>query len=107
MRLTLLTCLAVSACFQSRPPVGPTPVRLSVTTNPPTTVTILPLDSNRARVELGRTPLDAVSGAFVGDTVLLVNEEKGIRFVEQIEFGRPDELKTIRKTFVRDRRDAD
>jgi hypothetical protein len=106
MRLTLLTCLAVSACFQSRPPVGPTPVRLWVTTSPPTTVTILPLDAKRARVELGRTPLEAVPGAFVHDTVLMVNEANGIRFEEQIEFGRPDELKTIHKTFAREPRDA-
>lgn len=51
---------------------------------------------------LGRTPLEAVPGAFVGDTVLMVNEEKGLRFEEQIAFGRPDELKTIHKNFTSD-----
>lgn len=101
MKLGLLTLFLLAGCDR-RPARGPTPVRLSVTTSPPTTVTIVtPADSNRPRLELGRTPLDAVSGAFVGDTVLLVNEEKGIRFEEPIEFGRPDELKTIHKVFAK------
>ena len=77
------------------------PVRLSVKTNPPVQVTVVPPGGvkNRAPLELGRTPIDEQSGAFVGDTVLLVNEDRGIRFEEIIEYGQPNELKLISKVF--------
>ena len=77
------------------------PVRLSVKTNPPVVVTVVPPPGvkNRSPLELGRTPIDEQSGAFVGDTVLLVNEDRGIRFKEVIEYGQPNELKLISKTF--------
>lgn len=48
---------------------------------------------------LQRGWLDQASGAFVGDTVLLVNEDRGIRLEEVIEHGQPNELKQISKTF--------
>ncbi len=77
------------------------PVRLSVKTNPPVMVTVVPPQGvkNRSPLELGRTPIDEQSGAFVGDTVLLVNEDRGIRFEETIEYGQPNELKLISKVF--------
>ncbi len=77
------------------------PVRLSVKTNPPVVVTVIPPPGvkNRSPLELGRTPIDEQSGAFVSDTVLLVNEDRGIRYKEVIEFGQPNELKLISKTF--------
>ncbi|MDP1828655.1 MAG: protein kinase [Archangium sp.] len=77
------------------------PVRLSVKTNPPVMVTVVPPQGvkNRSPLELGRTPIDEQSGAFVGDTVLLVNEDRGIRFEEIIEYGQPNELKLISKVF--------
>ncbi len=77
------------------------PVRLSVKTNPPVMVTVVPPSGvkNRSPLDLGRTPIDEQSGAFVGDTVLLVNEDRGIRFEEGIEYGQPNELKLISKVF--------
>jgi hypothetical protein len=83
--------------------VGPEPgvaVRVSVKTNPPTTVTVIPaMGSDRPPVELGRTPIDAQHGAYVGDTILLVNEARGVRYEEVIEYGQPNELKLISKVF--------
>jgi hypothetical protein len=77
------------------------PVRLSVKTNPPVQVTVVPPSTvkNRRPLDLGRTPIDEQSGAFVGDTVLLVNEDRGIRYEELIEYGQPNELKLISKVF--------
>lgn len=77
------------------------PVRLSVTTNPPTQVTVVPPRSvrNRQPIDLGRTPINQLSGAFVGDTVLLSNPDRGIRYEEVIEYGQPNEEKMIDKVF--------
>lgn len=77
------------------------PVRLSVTTNPPTTVVVLPSKPARGRqpVELGRTPITEQSGALVGDTVLLLNDDLGIRWEEPLEVGEPNSLKIIEKSF--------
>jgi hypothetical protein len=75
-------------------------VRLTVKTQPPTTVTVVPPPgSGRPVVELGRTPLDAVTGALVGDTIRMVNVERGISYEEVIEYGSPGELKVISKVF--------
>jgi serine/threonine protein kinase len=77
------------------------PVRLSVKSNPPVVVTIVPPPGTKSRrqLELGRTPLDEQSGAFVGDTIRLVNDDRGIYYEEIIEYGQPNELKLISKTF--------
>jgi serine/threonine protein kinase len=77
------------------------PVRLSVSSNPPVMVTVIPAPGakNRRPLELGRTPIVEQSGAFVGDTVLLINEDRGIRSEEVIEYGQPNELKLISKSF--------
>ncbi len=75
-------------------------VRLTVSTQPPTKVTLIPWKgSNRPRVELGSTPLKERGGAFVGDTLLFVNEDQGIHAEESIEWGYSDELKVISKVF--------
>jgi hypothetical protein len=72
-----------------------------VKTNPPVIVTVVPPTGakNRSKLELGRTPIDEQSGAFVGDTVLLVNEDRGIYFEESIEYGQPNDLKLISRVF--------
>lgn len=76
------------------------PVRLSVMSSPPTDVTIVPRPySKRARIELGHTPIDAQPGACIGDTIRLVNVERGIEYEEVIEYGMPGELKLISKVF--------
>ena len=80
---------------------GGVPVRLSVTTNPPTSVVVMPPKGTRERqpLELGRTPITEQSGALVGDTILLINEDRGIRWAEPIELGEPNSLKIIEKSF--------
>jgi hypothetical protein len=77
------------------------PLRLSVMTNPPTMVTVLPPRGvkNRQPLELGRTPITEQSGAFVGDTVILDNEDRGIHFETVLEYGQPNELKLIEQEF--------
>ncbi len=77
------------------------PVRLSVSSNPPVMVTVIPGDKakGRAPMDLGRTPIEAQSGAFVGDTVRLVNEDQHISYEETIEYGQPNDLRLISKTF--------
>ncbi|MFT3707858.1 MAG: serine/threonine-protein kinase [Archangium sp.] len=77
------------------------PVRLSVKSNPPVSVAVIPPPGTKTRkpLDLGRTGIDEQSGAFVGDTVRLVNEDLGIYYEEIIEYGQPNELKLISKTF--------
>ncbi len=77
-------------------------IKLTVFSNPRTKVTVIPPRSDRGRepVELGDTPLDNVSGAQVGDTVLLTNADRGIRYEELIENGQPGERKLIEKIFA-------
>ncbi len=77
------------------------PLRLSVTTNPPTTVIIVPPRGapGRQPVDLGRTPIIDQPGAFVGDTVMLLNDDRGIRWLEPLDLGEPNALKTIEKSF--------
>lgn len=77
------------------------PLRLSVITNPPTIVTVVPPRGvkNRQPLELGRTPITEQSGAFVGDTVVLNNEDRGIHFETVLEYGQPNEHKLIEQEF--------
>ncbi|MEW5739148.1 MAG: serine/threonine-protein kinase [Myxococcota bacterium] len=77
------------------------PLRLSVITNPPTMVTVVPPRGVKSRqpLELGRTPINEQSGAFVGDTILLTNEDRGIHFEEVLEYGQPNEHKLIEHEF--------
>jgi len=80
---------------------GKVPILLSVTSNPRTRVSVLPPRSvkDRQGVELGDTPLERVSGAYVGDTVVLLNPDRGIRYEEVIEFGQANETHLIERVF--------
>jgi serine/threonine protein kinase len=76
------------------------PVQLTVSTNPPSHVLVVPArGSKREPKDLGMTPLDRVSGAFVGDTVVLENLDRGIHYEETVEALKPNEPKLISKTF--------
>ncbi len=77
------------------------PVRLSVHSNPPTMVTIIPSPTAKHRqpLDMGRTPIDEQSGAFVGDTVRMVNEDRGIFQEEVLPYGEPNALQMIQRTF--------
>ena len=78
-----------------------TPILLSVSTKPRVHVQVIPPPGSvgRDRLDLGETPLDRVSGAFVNDTILLYSEDRFIRYEEKFDFGQPNETKTIRKEF--------
>ncbi len=77
------------------------PVLLSVTSSPPTRVTVIPSSTARDQEprELGPTSLDRVPGAFVGDTVVLENIDLGIHYEQIIDSGKANEVKTIDKAF--------
>jgi serine/threonine protein kinase len=77
------------------------PIRLTVSTNPPTEVWVIPgkNSNNRQKQNLGHTMLTEAAGAFVGDTIMLINEERGINFPVEIARAEPNELKTIEKVF--------
>lgn len=108
MRVLVLLVLA-AGCRQpgatSTPPsvepartgAGRVPIELSVMSKPSTTV-IARSVFGEERV-LGVTPLDRVPGAFVGDVIVLQNDDKRLRYEERIEFGAPGEHKTIVKVF--------
>jgi eukaryotic-like serine/threonine-protein kinase len=78
-----------------------TPILLSVATKPKVHVQVIPPPGSvgRQNLDLGETPLDRVSGAFVNDTILLYSEDRFIRYEEKFDFGQPNETKTIRKEF--------
>ncbi len=48
---------------------------------------------------LGTSPLRKSPGAHIRDTIVLENRQLGISFEEEIKFGQPGELKTIKKQF--------
>jgi eukaryotic-like serine/threonine-protein kinase len=68
---------------------GPAPVKLTLSSNPKTRVTVL--KSNGERVDLGEVPIERAQGATVGDTVVMSNEDLGITYEEKIQFGQPNE----------------
>ncbi|MBL8922559.1 MAG: protein kinase [Myxococcaceae bacterium] len=78
-----------------------TPIQLTVVSKPRVHVQVIPpADAvGRQRLELGETPLERVSGAFVNDTILLINDDRAIRYEEKFEYGEPNQVKTINKTF--------
>jgi serine/threonine protein kinase len=85
--------------LQSTPGEG-TPILLSINTKPKVRVQVIPPpEAGRPRLDLGESPLDRVSGAFVDDTILLINEERGIRYEEKFSYGQPNETMTITRTF--------
>jgi hypothetical protein len=81
---------------------GGVPLLISVTTNPPTQVDVRPPRGNRERqvLSLGRTPVDAQSGAFVGDTIVLTNKDRGIHWEVPLDYGEPNKVIPISKVFV-------
>jgi serine/threonine protein kinase len=110
--VALISAVALIAVFRvplraaltsgGRSSPGSIPLRLSVTTNPPTEVEVHPPRGNRERavLALGRTPVYEQSGAFVGDTVVLINHDRGIRWEELLELGDRNSLRSISKTFT-------
>ncbi len=77
------------------------PVRLTVISSPPTEVTVLPAPGSRNRrpLELGKTTITEQSGAFVGDTVVLENADRRLRWEQIIEYGEPNGVVRIDKSF--------
>jgi eukaryotic-like serine/threonine-protein kinase len=79
-----------------------TPILLTISTKPRVRVQVVPPPDavGRQRLDLGETPLERVSGAFVNDTIVLLNEERCIRSEESFQFGEPNETKFINKEFA-------
>lgn len=75
------------------------PLLLTVTSNPPTIVTVVPSSGNQENRDLGATPLEKAQGAYVGDTVVLTNTNLGIHYEQLLDTGNSNELKIIDKTF--------
>jgi hypothetical protein len=79
---------------------GGVPVLLTVKSNPPAEVIVLPHDpEQRQPINLGRTPLDKASGARVGDTIILEERSLCLRWPVPLEFGEPFKEKVIEKDF--------
>ncbi len=78
-----------------------TPILLTVVTKPKVRVQVVPPPDapERQRLDLGESPLERVSGAYVGDAIVLINDERGVRYEETFTLGQPNETKTINKTF--------
>jgi hypothetical protein len=79
-------------------------ILLSVHSNPKTRVSVRhpPEEGASAPVtELGDTPLNAVKGAHLQDTLILSNAEVGIWYEEEIRFGEPNKPKLYGKEFAR------
>ncbi len=91
----------ILAFRQGLKPSSGTPILLSVASKPKVRVQVIPGESppGRQRLDLGETPLNGVPGAFVGDTIVLLNEDRFIRYEERFDFGSPNETKTINKAF--------
>ncbi|MCA3014907.1 MAG: protein kinase [Myxococcaceae bacterium] len=90
------------AFFTRRPIDHGTPLLLTITTKPRVRVQVVPPPDalGRQRLDLGETPLERVSGAFVNDTILLLNEERCIRAEERFDFGEPFETKFVSREFT-------
>ncbi len=79
---------------------GCVPIRLTVDSNPPTRV-IIKRGGTLAQqpMDLGLTPVENAKGICINDTILLLNEQLCISYEESIQFGQPDELRKIEKSF--------
>ncbi len=76
------------------------PIILSVTSNPRTHVIVKHGGGLASQpTDLGETPIEDVKGAFVGDTIVLYNEEICLTYEESIQFGEPMEHRRIEKNF--------
>jgi hypothetical protein len=86
---------------QVAPAAAGVPVLLQVTTNPQTTVWAYPPEGNRERkpTNLGQSGTNTLVGAFVGDRIVLINEDRGIRWETRLEFGEPNKPVTLSPTF--------
>ncbi|MDY7225299.1 serine/threonine protein kinase [Hyalangium rubrum] len=87
-----------------RKPIDGMGVFVSVDTLPKVNVKVRHSDkcgSPEPFTELGLTPLRAVSGAHIQDTLILENKEQGIYAEEEeaLRFGEPGETKTIKREF--------
>jgi hypothetical protein len=78
------------------------PIYIKAQSNPPARVTVRHNEANPMEAEtfLGETPLDHAAGAHVGDTIVLENRAYAAHYEERLEFGQPNETKTIRKEFA-------
>jgi serine/threonine protein kinase len=79
-------------------------VFVSVDTNPKVRVRVRHSDKCRSTepfTDLGMTPLKAVPGAHIQDTLVLENQEQGIYAEEEevLRFGEPGETKSVRREF--------
>jgi len=81
------------------PSAGGVEIKLSVISNPTTRVLIVPGDPNRKELDLNESPITKASNVFVGDTVVLQNQQLCIRYEETIQFGEPFMDKRIEKVF--------
>jgi serine/threonine protein kinase len=85
-------------------PIDGMGVFVSVDTNPKVSVKVRHSDkchSPEPFTELGMTPLKAVAGAHIQDTLVLENKEQGIYAEEEeaLRFGEPNETKIIKREF--------
>ncbi|HEX8702053.1 MAG TPA: protein kinase [Myxococcaceae bacterium] len=87
-----------------RKPIDGMSVFVSVDTNPKVNVRVRHSDkcgSPEPFTDLGMTPLKAVSGAHIQDTLILENQEQGIYAEEEevLRFGEPGETKSLKREF--------
>jgi hypothetical protein len=87
-----------------RAPIDGMGVFVSVDTNPKVRVKVRHSDkcgSPEPFTELGMTPLKAVPGAHIQDTLILENQEQGIYAEEEevLRFGEPGETKNVKREF--------
>jgi hypothetical protein len=85
-------------------PIDGMGVFVSVDTNPKVMVKVKHSDkcgSKEPFTELGMTPLKAVAGAHIQDTLILENQEQGIYAEEEeaLRFGEPNETKVVKREF--------
>ncbi len=77
-------------------------IKLTVISNPKARVYVRHArheDAPEPETYLGETPLKAVKGAHVRDTIVLTNPDVGLHYEEEIKFGQPNETKKIEKNF--------
>jgi serine/threonine protein kinase len=87
-----------------RKPIDGMAVFVSVDTNPKVRVRVRHSDkcgSPEPFTDLGMTPLKAVAGAHIQDTLILENQEQGIYAEEEevLRFGEPGETKSLKREF--------
>jgi serine/threonine protein kinase len=77
------------------------PILLTVSTSPPTRVIVKRGGGlTEQPIDLGQTPIEEAKGASVGDTILLANDAMCISWPDAIQFGEPNAVRKIERTFV-------